>query len=306
MNRRLHIKRLAGGFIAAGLLFAIYSSSQVSAITQIPNPDPKPGSYGLEATKTQPPPKIGARITSPGNGQVFTNSPITVEGICPEGLLVEIHDNGVMVGAVMCQNGQFSLQVSLFTGENQLTALVYDDTDQAGPTSDTVTVTYNNTSFSAFGQLVTLTSVYSRRAESINRELTWPLQLSGGSGPYALTVDWGDGTTADLKSLASAGGFDIAHIYKRAGIYTINVKVVDANGVSAFLQLVAVANGEATADTSGQKTTGTTERVVVLWVPVIVVAVMLPLAYWLGRRSQLVSLRTKLEKERDAFEKESA
>lgn len=306
MNRRLHTKRLAGGFLAAGLLFAIYSSSQASAITQIPNPDPKPGSYGLEATKTQPPPKIGARITSPGNGQVFTNSPITVEGICPEGLLVEIHDNGVMVGAVMCQNGQFSLQVSLFTGENQLTALVYDDTDQAGPTSDTVTVTYNNTSFSAFGQLVTLTSVYSRRAESINRELTWPLQLSGGSGPYALTVDWGDGTTADLKSLASAGGFDIAHTYKRAGIYTINVKVVDANGVSAFLQLVAVANGEATADTSGQKTTGTTERVVVLWVPVIVVAVMLPLAYWLGRRSQLVSLRTKLEKERDAFEKESA
>lgn len=307
MIQRWHKKGLAGGLLAASLLFASIGSATTHAITQIPTPDPKPGSYGLEATKTQPPPTIGARITSPGNGQAFTNSPITVEGICPNDLLVEIHNNGVMVGAVMCTNGTFSLQISLFAGENQLSALVYDNTDQEGPASDTVTVTYNNTNFAAFGQLVTLTSVYSRRAESINRQLTWPVQLSGGSGPYALTIDWGDGTTADLKSLASAGPFDIAHAYKRAGIYTINVKAADANGVTAFLQLVSVSNGEATAaDASGQKDTGTKERVVVLWIPAVVVALMLPLSYWLGRRSEVVSLRARLEKERDAFEKKSA
>ena len=122
MIQRWHKKGLAGGLIAASLLFASIGSATTHAITQIPTPDPKPGSYGLEATKTQPPPTIGARITSPSNGQAFTNSPITVEGICPNDLLVEIHNNGVMVGAVMCTNGTFSLQISLFAGENQLSA----------------------------------------------------------------------------------------------------------------------------------------------------------------------------------------
>ena len=47
---------------------------QVSAqITPIPNPDPKPGGYGLEATKTQAPPAQGATITVLNSGGSFTN-----------------------------------------------------------------------------------------------------------------------------------------------------------------------------------------------------------------------------------------
>ncbi len=302
------LRQQIGKLVFTSFLLAVIGGFQAHAITQIPNPDPQPGSYGLEATKTQPPPKIGATISSPSNGQVFSTSPITVEGICPTGLLVELHDNGVMVGSVMCTNGTFSLQISLFVGQNELSAVVYDDTDQAGPASNTVTVTYNNTNFSAFGELVTLTSIYSRRAESINRELTWPLQLSGGTGPYALTIDWGDGSTVDLKSLATTGTFNINHVYKRAGIYTINVKAVDKNGVSAFLQLVAVANGQASADTSSTSKSSLAAacgNIIVIWIPVVIIALMLPVAYWLGRRSELVSLRTKLEKDRDAYEKEA-
>lgn len=290
------------------LLFAVVLSGQAFAITKIPNPDPKPGSYGLEATKTQPPPTQGARISSPSSGQAFSDSPITVEGICPNDLLVEIHDNGVMVGAVMCKNGQFSVQVSLFVGQNELSAMVYDNTDQPGPASNIVTVTYNSTSFSAFGELVRLTSAYSRRAESINRQLTWPVQLTGGTGPYALTIDWGDGTTADLKSQATSGAFDISHTYKRAGIYNVNVKVVDKNGVSAFLQLIAVANGEAVPQNTSQNS-GSSAAVAanqkVMWIPIAFLGLLLPTSYWLGRRSQLVSLRTKLEKERDSYQNEA-
>lgn len=274
-------------------------------LTPIPTPDPQPGGYGLQAVKKQAAPTEGATITVPGNGASFTNSPITVQGICPTGLLIQIYNNNVMVGAVMCQNGSFSLEVSLFAGTNELKAMVLDEVDQTGPESNTVTVTYTDTRFTAFGQLVTLTSAYGRRSAAAGTQLGWPLQLSGGSGPYAFSIDWGDGTEPQLMSLAVAGAFNIAHIYKNAGIYQINIRVTDVNGVTAFLQLIAVASGEPVA---GSGDTGATngkvqERVIILWIPAAVALILLFPTYWLGRRSQLVSLRNRMLKERDAFAK---
>lgn len=290
-------------------VFVLAGSPASAQITPLPIPDPAPGGYGLEAVKTQPPPEIGATITVPGNGASFTESPITVQGICPTGLLVQLYNNNVMVGAVMCEDGSFSIQVSLFSGINDLRAIVYDDLDQPGPESNTVSVTYTNTNFTAFGELITLTSSYGRRATPAGTQLVWPLQLAGGTGPYAFSIDWGDGSEAQLMSLALAGGFNINHIYKNAGIYQINIRVTDANGVSAFLQLIAVASGEPvpstgqTGDPSEVCTEGGKGRRIILWIPAAVALILLFPAYWLGKRSQLVILRKQMLKERDAFEK---
>ncbi|AKM80503.1 TPA: hypothetical protein DDX46_04170 [Candidatus Saccharibacteria bacterium] len=274
-----------------------------SAINKIPEPNPKPGSYGLEATKTQAPPTQGATITTPGNGSSSASSPITVNGICPNGLLVQIYNNGVMVGSVMCANGSFSLQVSLFAGVNELSAIVYDELDQPGPTSNIVTVNYTDTRFTAFGALITLTSSYGRRSAPASSQLSWPLQLSGGTGPYAFSIDWGDGTPTELKSQALSGVVTIAHTYKKAGIYQVNIKVTDVNGVSAFLQVIALASGKvdstAAGSTDTKKETGATTKI--LWVPALVALVLLLPAYWLGRRSQLVSLRNKMLKEHENY-----
>ncbi len=279
-----------------------------SAITRIPDPSPMPGSFGLAATKTQPAPTQGATISTPGNGSSFTTSPITVNGICPTGLLVQVYDNGVMAGAVMCTNGSFSLQISLFPGANELTAIVYDDLGQAGPTSNTVTVTYTDTSFSAFGQSMTLTSSYGRRSAAANSQLDWPLQLSGGTGPYAFSIDWGDGTPAQLKSQALAGVITISHTYKKAGIYQVSIRVTDKNGLSAFLQVIAVANGKVdtatAAQSSGNDKTTTVAPPKILWIPIIVLLLLLPTSYWLGRHSELVILRNKMLHDRDKYEKE--
>lgn len=276
-----------------------------AALNPIPTPDPKPGSYGLEATKKQAPPTTGATIATPGNGASYSTSPITVNGICPDGLLVQIYDNGVMVGAVMCSGGSYSLQVSLFAGTNELSAIVYDDLGQAGPTSNVVTVTYTDTSFTAFGQLVTLTSSYGRRSAAAGSQLDWPLQLSGGAGPYAFSIDWGDGSAAELKSQPLSGLVTISHTYKKAGIYQVNIKVTDVNGVSAFLQVIAVASGQvdSTASSSGNTSTKTQATPKVLWIPAVVSLVLLLPSYWLGRRSQLVSIRNKMLKDRDRYEK---
>lgn len=277
-------------------------SAQANAITPLPTPDPKPGSYGLEATKTKAPPTQGATITTPGNGASFTSSPITVSGICPGDLLVQIFNNGVMVGAVDCKNGSFSLQVSLFPGTNELSARVYDEIDQEGPASNTVTVTFNDTNLSAFGQSMTLTSSYGRRSAGAGSNLSWPLQLSGGTGPYAFSIDWGDGSTPELKSQALAGVVQIDHVYKQAGIYRVNVKVTDSNGVTAFLSLIAVANGKVDAASAASQNGDTpTTQTQILWIPAVIAVVMLPLTYWLGRRSQLVSIRNRMLKENQAY-----
>ena len=295
---------IAGGCLLA--LFVFVNSSH--AINQLPIPSPKPGSFGLAATKTQPAPTQGATIGTPGNGASFNTSPITVNGICPTGLLVQVYDNGVMVGSVMCVNGSYSLQISLFPGTNELTVIVYDDLGQAGPTSNTVTVTYTDTSFSAFGQSITLTSSYGRRSAAANSQLDWPLQLSGGTGPYAFSIDWGDGTPAQLKSQALAGVVTISHTYKKAGIYQVNIRVTDKNGLTAFLQVIAVANGKVdgstTPNTPNTGNTTTAKPPQILWIPIIVLLLLLPTSYWLGRRSELIIIRNKMLHDRDKYEKE--
>ena len=298
------IKQWALPGVAGMLLLSLYAFTAPSyAITPIPTPPPQPGSFGVEATKTQPAPLVGATITTPGNGASFTNSPITVSGICPDGLLVQVYDNGVMVGAVMCTNGSFSVQVSLFAGTNELIVLDYDDLGQPGPPSNTVTVTYTDTHFTAFGVQVTLTSAYGRRAAPAGNNLSWPLQLSGGTGPYAFSIDWGDGTKPQLKSQSLSGIVTIDHIYKKAGIYQLNVTVTDSNGVSAFLQLVAVSSGKVDT-TSATATTPATKVIItrIIWIPAVIALFLLFPTYWLGRRSQLVSLRNKMLKERDSYE----
>ena len=281
---------------------ALFAFTQpASAINQIPTPDPKPGSYGLEATKTQPAPTQAPTITTPGNGASFSTSPIAVNGICTDGLLVQVYNNSVMVGAVMCSGGSFTIQVSLFAGTNELSAIMYDDLEQAGPVSNIATVNYTDTSLTAFGALITLTSSYGRRSASAGSELSWPLQLSGGTGPYAFSIDWGDGSTAELKSQSLSGLVNISHVYKKAGIFQVNVKATDANGVSAFLQLVAVGNGkvEAAPTEAGGPAV---EIVRIIWIPAVIALALLFPAYWLGRRSQLVSLRNKMLKDREAYE----
>lgn len=286
------------------MLLAVFVFAQsAGAITRIPDPDPIPGAYGLEARKDKAPPVRGATITTPGNGSSFSTSPITVNGTCPDGLLVQIFNNDVMVGAAMCEDGSFSLQVSLFSGANDLSALVYDELGQTGPKSNTMSVTYVDEDLEEFGQLITLTSQYGRLSSAATTPLKWPLQLTGGTGPYAFNIDWGDGSDQELVSRSLAGAFNIDHVYKRAGIYIINIKVTDVNGVSAFLQLIAVANGEVdnsiTGDAEGSDDKSDEPKI--LWLPIFLMWFLLIPSYWLGRHSMKVSLRNKMLKERDAY-----
>ena len=220
------------------------------------NPGPTSNSAGLQATIPSPPPTQSASISTPSNGDVFTSTPITFSGLCPNNLLIKAFDNNVFVGSTICSNSSFSMKIDLFSGTNDLVAKDYDSLDQAGPDSSNVTVTFNDAQFAQFGTQVTLSSAYAERGAPPGQELDWPLVLNGGNGPFALSVDWGDGSSSDLYSVQTSGSVTIKHSYRTAGVYAVVVKVTDVNGDTAFLQLVGQATGAIT-NTAGKAGTGT-------------------------------------------------
>ena len=287
-------RRLAAIMAVLGLSLALAGPAAADSF-----PDQtSSGSIGLQGTITTAPPTRGATITTPGNGAVFTTVPITVGGLCPPGVLVKIFSNNVFVGSTVCNNGSYSLQVALFSGQNDLVARVYDALDQSGPDSNTVSVTFNDAQFAQFGTRVTLSSNYAERGAPPGVELEWPVILSGGTGPYAISVDWGDGTPTDLISQSTAGTVTLHHVYKTAGIYKVIVKATDKNGGTAFLQLVGQATGAA-QNNSSKNNGSSLVRTEVLWWPALAMVPLLFAAFWVGQRHELFTLRKQLEKSRD-------
>ena len=281
--------------IAAVLVLCVACGAQVSAL--IPPPGPSSGSSGVQGTVKTPAPKNAASIATPSNGQSFSRMPITVSGLCTTGLLVKIFSNNVFVGSAECTNGSYSLQVTLFDGTNELIARQFDALDQPGPDSGTITVTYNNSQFAGgITQQFTLSSLYALRGANPNEQLNWPISINGGSAPFALSVDWGDGKPATLYSEPIGGAVTINHTYSSAGTYTVIVKGTDKDGQTAFLQLVSQANGAVTQSTAASNKGATVIIATkVLWIPAAICIPLIFLSFWLGRRYELAALRRHLE-----------
>lgn len=277
----------------------------VSAAALGSSQNPQSSSFGIEGRISAPAPTQAATISTPSNGQTFTDTPITVAGLCKTGLLIKVFSNNVFVGSTMCAGGSYSLKVDLFSGQNDLVVRVYDSLDQAGPDSSVVTVRFNDAQYAQFGTHVSLSSDYARRGANPGVQLDWPVTISGGVGPYALSVDWGDGSDQSLLSEAFAGQLTISHTYATAGVYQVILKASDKNGSVAFLQLVGVANGEAktqiaTTGGSGGVGQGGSNGFIEkywTWLVAAVFAVMIA-TFWLGSRHELHVVRRRIERSR--------
>jgi hypothetical protein len=256
------------------------------------------GSVGIEGTIPSPAPDNPATIAIPANGQVFTELPITVSGLCRDGLLIKLFKNNIFSGSAQCTNGNYSIQIDLFNGVNELVARVYDSLDQAGPDSNIVRVTFQDSRRGATSR-VSLSSNFAKRGANPGETLTWPIILSGGTGPYAISVDWGDGKEPDLLSEGFPGTFNIQHVYDNPGIYNILIKATDSNGGVAFLQLVGVANGPLSQETGtppDESESGETVTREILWQPAAIMIPFLISTFWLGKRYAIYRLRQKIEK----------
>ncbi|HUC96765.1 MAG TPA: hypothetical protein VMR16_03845 [Candidatus Saccharimonadales bacterium] len=117
--------------------FFMYASSSLAEA------DTSSGSVTIGATVPAPPPAIGAVITSPRDGDTIKGQNIIdVSGTCSDDSFVVVKDNDVTVGSAACTSaGIFSLQIQLNDGQNVLSALNYDNLNQAGPITPSITVT---------------------------------------------------------------------------------------------------------------------------------------------------------------------
>ena len=295
MNAIKHILKpftiTASLVLAVIVIFGIGAKTNVQAATDS-------GSTGLQGVIPSDPPSTAATIAVPANGQGFTELPITVSGLCQDGLLIKLFKNNVFAGSAQCEGGSYSIVIDLFNGQNELVARVYDELDQTGPDSNVITVTFTDPRQGAVDR-VTLTSNFAKRGANPGQKLVWPIILSGGNGPYAISVDWGDGSTPDLQSESFAGTFNIEHVYDRPGVYNIIVKATDADGGTAYLQLVGVANGALSQDNGGQSdaevpAVGTTTTRI-LWQPAAIMIPMILSTFWLGKKYELKMLRKRIE-----------
>lgn len=265
-------------------------------------------------------PMVGAVITSPKNGDIVNgNGIIYVKGTCPAGNFIVIKSNGLTVGSTICkESGSFSLKVQLLGGANILSALNYDNLNQSGPITPTVSITANKKSSSYMsvssivpsnpsvisGMNLTITDCKDYKDVKLpiggepriavicvprffgpNIEQVLGIIVWGGEPPYAVTIDWGDGSDESLISLKSQGYRKEAFSYKNAGNFNITFKLKDNSGNTAIVQTAVQVNGETPSVTSPISAL-TNELFNTSWlktpVPMYVLAVAVTLGFWGG------------------------
>jgi hypothetical protein len=268
-----------------------------SADGQIGTPaqNPLSGSIAVTGTVPGPAPTTQARILTPVNGSTVTNLPGTVSGICKAGLVISIYSNGIFIGSTVCSTGgSFNLPVNLFVGTNILIARVSDALGQYGPDSDAVTVTYSSPTLNlpsgvAAARQFFLTTDSPSRGGTPTNALTASVTIVGGFAPYALNVDWGDGST-QLVSRQFDGALALSHTYAQAGVYHVTITGTDGSGNSALLQIVTVINGPVAV--TGASTNNGPTILVSVW-PLYVLASLFVFMFYLGERRELHKLRRR-------------
>ena len=285
----------------AGLAFALMLTAVVltgvSFEVQAEDPGPVTKGVGVNASVAQKIPKAPA-ISAPASGLEVTSSPINVSGTCENGSIVKIFSNDILVGATSC-NGTYAVPVGVFSGLNTLRAQGFNSVEQPGPSSAAVGVRYAvagpvaNPTFQRFSESNTASNQFFIKADTFHiapgkeGETVWPIEIVGGSAPYAINVSWGDGKT-DVYSLSNAGTLELKHKYENADgkNFPVVVKAADGSNARAYIQLVAVSNAAA------KPVAKAPFSLLVAW-PILLAAVVMVFSFWLGERFELRALRNQ-------------
>lgn len=267
--------------------------------------------------KVPGPPVTGVpTITNLKAGQHFSAVPIQVAGTCPaNAAYVEIFRNDLMSGSAICQNGLFDPEVDLFPGANRISAQAFNITDDPGPLVQLMTVYYdppvNQPTVPGTpapqepakrNAPLAIKTAFIYKGYYVGQAVQWPLEFSGGTAPYALNVDWGDGQTS-IVSRANGKQFDITHTYKSAGgyrgSYTVKLQATDAAGNYAYLQFFVIINSRQAPGISGNiyakgppALGGVHEWLWVAW-PLYALALLMAVSFKLGERQELLLMRRR-------------
>ncbi len=273
-------------------------------------------SYTVTATIPAPALTEPAIITSPTADSTETTTPIIVSGTCPADSYVTLDRNGLFSGVDICNANTFSIVTDLFPGLNQLQAQDYNITDQAGPTSPVVDVTYSpqtttttitstspttkttpsSTSTTGSSCVLLLDAAFQYQVIRVGQTFQWTVNINGCWPPYSANVSWGDGSST-IINIGNAQSFVISHVYFMTGDPMIKITTTDSRGNSALLQLTTVIKSQSALNgvisnnitPPSNPFTGIQQWLWLVW-PVYGTIVLMAVSFWLGEYQEYVKI----------------
>jgi len=223
----------------------------------------------ISSTVEAPALRTAATIQTPTSGTMLKTAQVNVNGTCPLNSYVTLNVNDSFNGVAWCSaSNSYTITTSVYTGVNTIAVQDYNQTNEAGPTSAPIQVTYTASTAPAAGGLTAptasnpsqtnnpgssntvtttpvaaspllLTSNFQFHAFTSQQTFNWQLDLEGGTPPYKVAVTWGDGKTSDL-TFPGDPIFTIHHKYSTSGFYPVIVHSVDSVGQLHTTQLAAL------------------------------------------------------------------
>lgn len=264
-------------------------------------------------------------ITEPANGTTVYVPTVQLYGSCEYRSYVKLYRNGLFAGVAYCTpDNRFAIKTDLFQGINTLRVDGYNITDDKGPASGPITLIYQKPVQSAQGYTLNppaddkvdsghettpgllasnppmlLTSDFHYDTFVTTSKFEWALDVEGGTPPYDIHVDWGDGTTSDFRFPIDPV-FHISHTYRKSGYYPILVTAKDKHGQIRLMQLAALIHkpGSAEIIATTEKSETPTKNLgfaatlvqakkllFVVW-PSFLVVFLMVMTFWLGERQE--------------------
>lgn len=195
--------------------------------------------FGVYATVQAPVPTTSAVITTPDSGSTVQSRDTLVAGTCPiitPQVTVVLMVDGKLAGSAMCDgSNNFAMPVVLEAGAHTLVAQTYTTTQGQGPDSAPVQVTYRPAK-AALAQTAApiLAPAASFTVLETDRTAAWEGTVTGGTAPYQMLIDWGDGKRNSYTITADSQHF--THHYGALRSYNARIAARDTTGQSVQQQ----------------------------------------------------------------------
>lgn len=120
------------------------------------------------------------------------------------------------------------------------------------------------------------------RLVDLNVDYTVGVLVWGGSAPYALNIDWGDGSQNTLRSLSAAGYYTFSFRYASPGVNTLKFRLTDSVDKTSYVQTAVRVNGVPQTFFGGISKTIIETSWFETPVPLYLLAVAITLGFWAG------------------------
>lgn len=280
--------------------------------------------YDVTATVPFSPPTQPAVFDPSLQGKTVNTESTSVFGTCEHltpTSIVSIWRAGNLIGSVNCEvSGTFQVSIQLLVGSNTLIARTSSLSNNYGPDSTPITITYvlpssptpsptpsaspspappASPSAPASGSDLSITTPEPFVLLNEDNQAAIQVIVKGGKGPYTISINWGDGTT-ESSVVADIGTFAFKHDYESQGIYKVVATVMDVLGASEVYQFIVSATALSGLPGIGPNETGATENNLRLYMYILgsvfllFLTLVVATSFWLGRRYEYHELKNRI------------